>query len=191
MDSAGGALGAALVACGIPRLERAARSPTGRFNASLSAWIGISDEEIEKTLRLHNAVFQKMENDVLFDFTVECLKTEKSIGWFQGRMEFGLRALGNRSILGDARSRKMQSVMNLKVKFASHSGRLRRLFVANARRIILNSMSRRLTMLLVAAGQKELCREISPDVKGFDRLKEIRSTLPPSRMWTIRRAFKR
>jgi carbamoyltransferase len=50
-------------------------------------------------------------------FAVELLKAEKVVGWFQGRMEFGPRALGNRSILGDARSPQMQSVMNLKVKF--------------------------------------------------------------------------
>jgi carbamoyltransferase len=48
---------------------------------------------------------------------VDLLRSEKVVGWFQGRMEFGPRALGNRSILGDARSPKMQSVMNLKVKF--------------------------------------------------------------------------
>jgi carbamoyltransferase len=61
--------------------------------------------------------FSKNGKDALLDFTVELLETQKVIGWFQGRMEFGPRALGNRSILGDARSPKMQSVMNLKVKF--------------------------------------------------------------------------
>ena len=67
----------------------------------------------ERTVRS----FNKLEKDALLDFTVELLKAEKVIGWFQGRMEFGPRALGNRSILGDARSPRMQSVMNLKVKF--------------------------------------------------------------------------
>ncbi len=58
-----------------------------------------------------------LERAALLDFTQDLLKTEKVIGWFQGRMEFGPRALGSRSIIGDARSPKMQSVMNLKVKF--------------------------------------------------------------------------
>ena len=61
--------------------------------------------------------FKNWRPDALLEFTVGLLKAEKVIGWFQGRMEFGPRALGNRSILGDARSPKMQSVMNLKVKF--------------------------------------------------------------------------
>ena len=53
----------------------------------------------------------------MLEATVKLLADEKVVGWFQGRMEFGPRALGNRSILGDARSPRMQSVMNLKVKF--------------------------------------------------------------------------
>ena len=62
--------------------------------------------------------FSKAGNSrALLDLTVELLNSGKVIGWFQGRMEFGPRALGNRSILGDARSTSMQSVMNLKVKF--------------------------------------------------------------------------
>ena len=72
-----------------------------------------SDDEIETVLRSHNAVFKKLPREELLDFTLELLKSEKVVGWFSGRMEFGPRALGSRSILGDARSTKMQSVMNL------------------------------------------------------------------------------
>ncbi len=75
-----------------------------------------SDADIEVILRANGAVFQKLDRSSLLDFTVDLLKTEKVIGWFQGRMEFGPRAPGSRSIIGDARSPKMQSVMNLKVK---------------------------------------------------------------------------
>jgi carbamoyltransferase len=174
---AGGALGAALAAWYSNKEDSRAVVPIDSMQASLLG-PGFSDDEIEAVLRSHNAVFQKMEKDVLLDFTVELLKTEKVIGWFQGRMEFGPRALGNRSILGDARSTKMQSVMNLKVKFRESfrpfAPIVRRERVADYFELDVESPY----MLLVAPVKKELCREISPDVKGFDRLKEIRSTLP-------------
>ncbi|HZQ46359.1 MAG TPA: carbamoyltransferase C-terminal domain-containing protein, partial [Verrucomicrobiae bacterium] len=97
---------------------------------------------------------------------------------FQGRMEFGPRALGNRSILGDARSEKMQSVMNLKVKFRESfrpfAPIVRRERVADYFELEAGSPY----MLLVAPVRKELCRESSSKTNGFDQLKEIRSTLP-------------
>ena len=172
---AGGALGAALAAWHVenPRVV----APTDSMQASL---LGpeFSDDEIETVLRAHNAVFRKLEPAALLDFTVELLKAEKVVGWFQGRMEFGPRALGNRSILGDARSAKMQSVMNLKVKFRESfrpfAPMVRRERAADYFELEADSPY----MLLVAPVKKELCREISPEIKGFDRLKEIRSTLP-------------
>jgi carbamoyltransferase len=174
---AGGALGAALAAWFADNKNRRVADPTDSMQASL---LGpeFSDDEIEKVLRGHDAVFQKMEKSALMDFTARLLEAEKVIGWFQGRMEFGPRALGNRSILGDARSAKMQSVMNLKVKFRESfrpfAPIVRRERVADY--FELNEESP--YMLLVAPVKKELRREISPDIEGFDRLKEIRSTLP-------------
>jgi carbamoyltransferase len=76
-----------------------------------------SDSEIESTLRSHSAVYDRLEEKELFQRTAELIAAEKVVGWVQGRLEFGPRALGNRSILGDARSPKMQSQMNLKIKF--------------------------------------------------------------------------
>jgi carbamoyltransferase len=76
-----------------------------------------SDKEIESALASHGAVYECLDRDDLLARTVELLAREKVVGWVQGRMEFGPRALGNRSILGDPRSERMQSVMNLKVKF--------------------------------------------------------------------------
>jgi carbamoyltransferase len=174
---AGGALGAALAAWyANPENSRVAVA-TDSMQASLLG-PGFSDEEIEAVLRSHHAVFQKLERDVLVDFTVELLKTEKVIGWFQGRMEFGPRALGNRSILGDARSAKMQSVMNLKVKFRESfrpfAPIVRRERVADYFELDVESPY----MLLVAPVKKELCRAVSLDIQGLDRLKETRSTLP-------------
>jgi carbamoyltransferase len=172
---AGGALGAALAAWHIenPRVV----IPTDSMQASLLG-PAFSDGEIETVLRSHNAVFQKLETTALLDLTVELLKSGKVIGWFQGRMEFGPRALGNRSILGDARSTSMQSVMNLKVKFREsfrpfapivHRERVADYFELDAASPY---------MLLVAPVKTNLRREVSPEIKGFDRLKEIRSSLP-------------
>ncbi len=174
---AGGALGAALAAWhGDVENPRVAVFPDAMQASLLGP--GFSDDEIEAVLRSHQAVFKKLEPGALLDATVELLKAEKVIGWFQGRMEFGPRALGNRSILGDARSAKMQSVMNLKVKFRESfrpfAPIVRRERVADYFELDVASPY----MLLVAPVKKELCRAVSNDVKGFDRLKETRSTLP-------------
>jgi carbamoyltransferase len=172
---AGGALGAALAAWHVenPRVA----IPTDSMQASLLG-PGFSDAEIETVLRSHNAVFQKLETAGLLGLTVELLKAGKVIGWFQGRMEFGPRALGNRSILGDARSASMQSVMNLKVKFRESfrpfAPIVRRERVADYFELDAASPY----MLLVAPVKSNLRREVSPEIKGFDRLKEIRSSLP-------------
>ena len=77
-----------------------------------------SDDEIVKVLQQRGAVFDTYDSDQsLCDAVAEMIADEKVVGWFQGRMEFGPRALGARSILGDARSPEMQSKMNLKIKF--------------------------------------------------------------------------
>ena len=76
-----------------------------------------SQDEIEKELKLLGANFEVLGYENLIEKTSEFLSIEKVIGWFQGRMEFGPRALGARSILGDPRSDKMQKNLNLKVKY--------------------------------------------------------------------------
>jgi carbamoyltransferase len=76
-----------------------------------------SDEEVERFLVSAGAVYEKLSQAELIERTARALAEEKVVGWLQGRMEFGPRSLGARSILGDARSTKMQSVMNLKIKF--------------------------------------------------------------------------
>jgi carbamoyltransferase len=76
-----------------------------------------TDEEIERFLKMNEIVHRKLTRDELVDEVSDLIAQENVIGWFQGRMEFGPRALGARSIIGDARSPKMQSVMNLKIKF--------------------------------------------------------------------------
>jgi carbamoyltransferase len=76
-----------------------------------------SPAEIEQFLRTHDAPYTRLDEAALDARVADELAAGKVIGWFQGRMEFGPRALGGRSILGDARSPKMQSVMNLKIKY--------------------------------------------------------------------------
>jgi carbamoyltransferase len=76
-----------------------------------------SNEEIERFLKEKGAPYVRLDDVALVERAAEELATEKVVGWLQGRMEFGPRALGGRSILGDARSAKMQSVMNLKIKY--------------------------------------------------------------------------
>jgi len=103
---AGGALGAAL-AVTKARCDMQAALLGPEF----------SEAEIESTLRSHSAVYERFDDSELFRRTAELIAAEKVVGWVQGRMEFGPRALGSRSILGDPRSPKMQSQMNLKIKF--------------------------------------------------------------------------
>jgi carbamoyltransferase len=114
---AGGAVGAALTAW--HKLEDKPRDADGSKDMMHGSFLGPSytNEEIEHFLRAKEAPYERLSDDVLFDRVAEQLANGKVVGWFQGRMEFGPRALGARSILGDARNPKMQSVMNLKIKF--------------------------------------------------------------------------
>ena len=76
-----------------------------------------SQEEVEKRLKDLGSIFEVLDNEHLIEKTALELSNGKAVGWFQGRMEFGPRALGWRSILGDARSENMQKTLNLKVKY--------------------------------------------------------------------------
>jgi carbamoyltransferase len=113
---AGGALGAALAAW--YEFEGKPRQADGR-DMMKGSYLGpaFSNEEIEQCLKTKNARYVRLSDTELFDRLSDELAAEKVVGWFQGRMEFGPRALGGRSIIGDARSSKMQSVMNLKIKY--------------------------------------------------------------------------
>ena len=115
---AGGALGAALTA--YHRFQDQPRSLNGGPDAMLGSYLGPSfaQDEIEARLAASGARFSVLPDDIaLIERTAQALSEEKAIGWFQGRMEFGPRALGARSILGDPRSPTMQKMLNLKVKY--------------------------------------------------------------------------
>ncbi|MEN8189595.1 MAG: carbamoyltransferase [Thermodesulfobacteriota bacterium] len=113
---AGGALGAALAVwhkeLGQPREVKTPDSMQGAYLGPV-----FDQESIEKELTRCGAVFDTVEDEVVFTEAAQALASGKAVGWFQGRMEFGPRALGGRSILGDPRSESMQKTLNLKVKY--------------------------------------------------------------------------
>lgn len=115
---AGGALGAALVAW--HKVDGNPRKADGRHDHMNGSYLGpdYGDDEIEKFLISKNAPYRKMPSPrALAKEVAALMANEKVIGWHYGPMEFGPRALGARSIIGDARSPKMQSIMNIKIKF--------------------------------------------------------------------------
>ncbi len=115
---AGGALGAALAAYYISFKKE--RVHSGEQDEMQGSYLGPedSDKEIEMMAKRYKAVYHKIENfDELSDKVATVLSEGNVVGWHQGRMEFGPRALGNRSILGDARNDEMQKKLNLKIKY--------------------------------------------------------------------------
>ena len=113
---AGGSLGAALALWYIEQKNKRIVNPKDDM---MGSYLGskFSQEEIENELKSIGANFDVFDYEKVIDRTSDYLSNEKAIGWFQGRMEFGPRALGARSILGDPRSDKMQKNLNLKVKY--------------------------------------------------------------------------
>ncbi len=114
---AGGALGAALAAYysfqGQPRrVEKGSDAMAGSYLGP-----DFSQDDIEARLKSEGAVFSSLTEEEIINQTASALALGKAVGWFQGRMEFGPRALGGRSILGDPRSPSMQKTLNLKVKY--------------------------------------------------------------------------
>ena len=178
---AGGALGAAL--CAYHLFRRQPRKPAGPLDAMQGAYLGpsFSQAEVETRLAGIGARFSTLSDNRLIEATVEALAEGKAIGWFQGRMEFGPRALGARSILGDARSPAMQSLLNLKVKYRESF----RPFAPSVLRedvagwFDLDSDSP--YMLLVADVAKQHRREMTPAEQalfGIEKLNVPRSSIP-------------
>ena len=113
---AGGSLGAALA---LWHIDQGNKRSVNSNDDMKGSYLGteFNQDDIEKELKTLGASFEILNYEELIDKTAELLSNEKAIGWFQGRMEFGPRALGGRSILGDPRSDKMQKNLNLKVKY--------------------------------------------------------------------------
>jgi carbamoyltransferase len=159
---------------------------TGPIDSQFGSLLGprFTDDEVRSYLDSIGAKYRYFDTDeALCDFVASLMADEKVIGWVQGRMEFGPRALGGRSILGDARSRQMQSVMNLKIKF-------RESFRPFAPSVLQNRVQDFFKMrpgepspymLLVAPVQEQKRQHLNgqeTDLRGLDRLKICRSEVP-------------
>ncbi len=181
---AGGAVGAAL--CAYHHFQDQPRKSIGKSNKAdhmKGSYLGpdYSDAEIQKRLMAVGAKFVVMDEASLIEKTAEALADNKAIGWFQGRMEFGPRALGGRSILGDPRSPEMQKTLNLKIKyresFRPFAPSVRREDVADWFEMESDSPY----MLLVADVAKKRRKEMTPEEQalfGIEKLNVLRSEIP-------------
>ena len=178
---AGGALGAALMTW-YSYLDKP-RQADNVHDFQQGSYLGpvFSDEEIETYLKEQGFPYKKLSQDDIPEKIADLIADEKVIGWFQGRMEFGPRALGSRSIIGDARSPKMQETMNLKIKF-------RESFRPFAPSVLHEEVSNYFEldrgspyMLLVAPVKKELQKPMTEEqhkLFGLEKLNIPRSTIP-------------
>jgi carbamoyltransferase len=178
---AGGALGSALCAWhgyyGNPRTA----GVTGDSQQASCLGPSFDDAAIETILKDVRAVYRSLPRDELIETVADLIASEKVIGWFQGRMEFGPRALGARSIIGDARSRTMQSVMNLKIKFRESFRPFAPAVLADRAGDYFDIAGESPYMLLVAPVVEEKRLPMTPDQErlfGIDRLNVPRSSIP-------------
>ena len=179
---AGGALGAALEVyyghLNHPRTIPGDGSDTMR-NSLLGPLFG--KEEIEAILTKKRLSYRVPEEEAYYRGIAEALAAGNIIGWFDGRMEYGPRALGSRSILGDARNPAMQSVMNMKIKFRESFRPFAPAVLEEYAADYFDTSKASPYMLLVSS-LKEECRlpqdKDIPILAGLDKLKQIRSTVP-------------
>lgn len=177
---AGGALGAALAAWhaqpgSAPRVRE-----VGADDDMRGALLGpeFSETEIKDALKSCGAVTEKLDEAALVARVAQLLDQQKVVGWFQGRMEYGPRALGNRTILGDARSARMQSVLNLKIKFRESFRPFAPIVKRERAGDYFELQAESPYMLLVAPVRQEL-RQPRPDgVAGLELLKRPLSSIP-------------
>ncbi len=178
---AGGALGAALVAHHLH--HDGERAPTDQGDSMAGTYLGpeFDQADIEQRLTTAGAVFERLEDSALIERTADALANNKGVGWFQGRMEFGPRALGARSILGNPTSPETQRTLNLKVKF-------RESFRPFAPAVLREDVSDWFEleddspyMLIVAPVENEHCLPLTRqdlERRGTDRVNAQRSTIP-------------
>ncbi|MBU1766575.1 MAG: carbamoyltransferase, partial [Candidatus Omnitrophica bacterium] len=178
---AGGALGAALFVW-YQYLENK-RISDGKKDFQQGSYLGPKFENsyIKNYLEKNKISYILLKNEDIPEKIADLIANQKVIGWFQERMEFGPRALGNRSILGDARSSKMQEMMNLKIKFRE-SFRPFAPSVIEERASDFFEIDRKSPyMLLVAPVKEELRRKMTKEEQklfGLDKLKTTRSSIP-------------
>ena len=178
---AGGALGAAyMVWHQYLGQERQSRPRGTQFGSYFGP--DFNDQQIRSVLDRFGATYTRLDDDEAITKTVaELIADQNVIGWFQGRMEFGPRALGSRSIIGDARSKKMQSIMNLKIKFRE-SFRPFAPSVMHDRVSDYFEIDRESPYMLLVAPVKEELRTVMTEEQeklfGIDKLMVPRSSIP-------------
>ncbi len=178
---AGGALGSALI--GWYNYFEKPRKVNPNNDSQKGSYLGpeFSNEDILEFLNQKEINYIKIENEEIPKTISGLIAQEKVIGWFQGRMEFGPRALGARSIIGDARSPKMQAQMNLKIKFREGFRPFAPSVLADKVNEYFEMNAISPYMLLVAYVKKDRQKKMSPDEKklfGIEKLNLLRSDIP-------------
>ena len=178
---AGGALGAALFAW--HQVFGNEREADGVHDSQRGSYLGpdFPRDEIHAYLTRNNIPFTELSDAELPEKIADLIKAEKVIGWFHGRMEFGPRALGGRSIIGDAQSPKMQEVMNLKIKFRESFRPFAPSVLREKAAEWFELQEESPYMLLVAPVAKSRQREMTAEEQqrfGLEKLLAIRSTIP-------------
>jgi len=178
---AGGALGAAL--CGYHLFKAQPRTHPNPLDAMEGSYLGpwFAQEDVERRLKQLGAVYSVLPDQELIGATVGALVDGRAVGWFQGRMEFGPRALGARSILGDPRSPTMQSILNLKVKYRESFRPFAPSVLAEEAGKWFDLDAESPYMLIVADVAHRHRRAMSPTEQhlfGIEKLNVPRSTIP-------------
>ena len=178
---AGGALGAASIVWH-EYLARE-RAPSDGRDRMRGSYLGPrpTADEVRRQLDAAGAVYQELPDAELLPRLARILSEENVVGWVQGRMEFGPRALGGRSIIGDPRSAKMQSIMNLKIKYRESFRPFAPAVLADRVADYFEHAGDSPYMLIVAPVRSELRIQLTPEQEqlfGVEKLKLKRSTLP-------------
>ena len=177
---AGGSLGAALALWHIENGNKRIVNSNDDMNGS---YLGneFTQEEIEKELNFAEANFEVLDYENIINKTAELISNEKVIGWFQGRMEFGPRALGCRSILGDPRSGKMQKNLNLKIKyresFRPFAPSIRREYLSNWFSINVDRPYMLFVADIITEKKIKMTKE-QEELFGINKLNNKRSEIP-------------
>lgn len=178
---AGGALGAAqMVWYHLLKNERTTQPELDNQSASLLG-PAFGRDEIHAVLQEQGVVFEEYSDEgELCERVADLIANENVIGWFQGRMEFGPRALGSRSIIGDARSPKMQSVMNLKIKFRESFRPFAPIVLRERAHEYFDIREDQDSpyMLIVAPVREEKRRPVEDGKFGIEKLNQLRSDVP-------------
>ena len=178
---AGGALGAALFT--YYQILNKQRKVNHTQDSMQGSYLGpqFNSRDIEKILKKEKIISKKIPDDKLVGAVSSLINDQKVIGWFQGRMEFGPRALGNRSIIADARSNKMQKILNLKIKFRESFRPFAPSVIKEKLHKYFDLDSESPYMLLVADVKMELRNKLPVKYRsltGLDKLNVPRSTIP-------------